>query len=253
MSTYSKAVQRSEQQPGLKSPAPSLGNSGSRDSSEAFTIVDRTELYRAEADMEVLYKSITSALGDISGGKSILFASAHSREGKTTVVAALASTLAKNFNLSVLVIDATKRHDFSRAFAAESVPSVEALVERAPEIVRAIKQNSGSAVVTVPVDVSTLMSKNGSVDSIFPPEKIEFLKSCFDFIFIDVPSLAETAWVVGVGRQVDGVVLVVEAERTRWPVARHALREFERIQTRVLGVFLNKRRFYIPPKVYAWL
>jgi hypothetical protein len=40
------------------------------------------------------------------------------------------------------------------------------------------------------------------------------------------------------------------AERTRWPVALNAKQEFEESSARVSGVFLNKRRSYIPPCIY---
>jgi protein-tyrosine kinase len=49
------------------------------------------------------------------------------------------------------------------------------------------------------------------------------------------------------------VILVVEAERTRWPVAKNAIQEFENSGAKVLGVFLNKRQFYIPPRIYRYL
>ena len=49
---------------------------------------------------------------------------------------------------------------------------------------------------------------------------------------------------------VDGVVLVVEAEKTRWPVALNVKEKTEQGGGRVLGVVFNKRKYYIPEWLY---
>jgi Mrp family chromosome partitioning ATPase len=56
-----------------------------------------------------------------------------------------------------------------------------------------------------------------------------------------------------VSRQVDGVVLVLAAEDTRWPVAERVKESIERSGGRVLGIVLNKRRYHIPPCIYRRL
>ena len=49
----------------------------------------------------------------------------------------------------------------------------------------------------------------------------------------------------------DGVVLVLEAEKTRWQVADKARESIENHGGKVLGVVLNKRRYYIPDFIYS--
>jgi protein-tyrosine kinase len=51
----------------------------------------------------------------------------------------------------------------------------------------------------------------------------------------------------------DGVVLVLEAEETRWQVAQSAQRLLENAQVRIIGTVLNKRRHFIPDKIYRLL
>ena len=58
---------------------------------------------------------------------------------------------------------------------------------------------------------------------------------------------------LAVSSQVDGVILVVEAERTRWPVAASVKESIERGGGRLLGVVFNKRRHYIPAFIYRRL
>jgi len=54
-------------------------------------------------------------------------------------------------------------------------------------------------------------------------------------------------------RCVGGVVLVVEAERTRAPIVEQARRAVEANGGRLLGVVMNKRRYHIPRAIYRRL
>ena len=51
----------------------------------------------------------------------------------------------------------------------------------------------------------------------------------------------------------DGVVIVIEAGKTREQVAVRAKKELEEAGGKVLGVVLNKRKFYIPEWIYKRL
>ena len=49
---------------------------------------------------------------------------------------------------------------------------------------------------------------------------------------------------------VDGTVLVVEAEKTRWPVAVNVKERIKQSGGKVLGIAFNKRQYYIPGWLY---
>ena len=51
----------------------------------------------------------------------------------------------------------------------------------------------------------------------------------------------------------DGVVLVVESEKTRWEVAESARKWIKSGNGNVLGVVLNKRKYHIPNWLYRRL
>ena len=53
--------------------------------------------------------------------------------------------------------------------------------------------------------------------------------------------------------KVDGVVLVIEAGKTREQVAVRAKKELEEAGGKVLGVVLNKRKYHIPEWIYKRL
>jgi Mrp family chromosome partitioning ATPase len=50
-----------------------------------------------------------------------------------------------------------------------------------------------------------------------------------------------------------GVVMVVEADKTRWEVAQRAKRRLEDDGGKILGVILNRRTMHIPEWLYRML
>jgi Mrp family chromosome partitioning ATPase len=79
------------------------------------------------------------------------------------------------------------------------------------------------------------------------------LRSAYDLILVDAPPATMSPQGLALARQVDGVVLVLAAEDTRWPVAERVKQSIERSGGRVLGVVLNKRQYHIPPWMYRRL
>ena len=81
----------------------------------------------------------------------------------------------------------------------------------------------------------------------------ERLMPFVDVIIVDAPAaLTEFAGLAVVGLA-GGVILVVEAERTRSPIVNEAKRLIEAHGGKILGVVLNKRNRYIPRIIYRWL
>ncbi len=78
----------------------------------------------------------------------------------------------------------------------------------------------------------------------------EPLRERFDLIIVDSPPATMFPDGPGIVSMVDGVVLVVEAEKTRWPVALSVKEKIERSGGKILGVVFNKRKYYIPSWLY---
>jgi Mrp family chromosome partitioning ATPase len=79
------------------------------------------------------------------------------------------------------------------------------------------------------------------------------LKQRFDLILIDSPPATASTDGLAMSSKVDGIVLVVEAEKTRWPVAETVRDRIKRSGGNILGIVLNKRRYYIPGWIYRRL
>jgi tyrosine-protein kinase Etk/Wzc len=69
------------------------------------------------------------------------------------------------------------------------------------------------------------------------------LRKSFDFIIFDSPPIMIVADAVVISRNIDGVLLIVEAKKTRRDAIREAKTVIEHVGGRVLGAVLNKARF----------
>ena len=79
------------------------------------------------------------------------------------------------------------------------------------------------------------------------------LSKQFSHVIVGAPPLGPDITASVLGRALDGVVLVVEANSTRRISARNAKEMLEAANVRLLGTVLNNRTFPIPEKVYRRL
>ena len=80
-------------------------------------------------------------------------------------------------------------------------------------------------------------------------DSIELLRSEFDYTIIDCPSLKTSGDLLSIAPFVDGVILVIEANRTRRDDPREAEMSIAAAGGKTLGFILNKRTYELP----AWL
>src|ERR1700733_4522371 len=205
----------------------------------------------ASRQMQTLFRTVEALLTDVQGGRMIMLSSAGPREGKTTVCGAFAATLAQNCGKSVLILDGDRDHALTRHWGTQKNVT-RSMLEREPQAILQTGKRFGATGSVSVVQVGSLLgAPNGSSAEI---GEIAALKSTltatFEYVLIDAPSVADLSWAPAIGAMTDGVILVVQAERTRWPVALNSKQEFEGGGAKVLGVFLNRRRFYIPARIY---
>lgn len=236
-----------------RDPAPLVDRSdGLEDSRFPGESTPENNFLVAQLEMQALHRSVAPLIAEQQAVRMIMFSSAHSGEGKTTVCGNYAATLAQNFGKSVLVLDADREHALTRQWGSHREAIVSTL-DRAPDAASATEATQTGRRVGVQGVISVVPIASTSADS----EELtligtikERLAGAFDYILIDGRAVSDLSSSIAIGSMADGVVLVVEAERTRWPVALHAKRELEANGARVMGVFLNKRRFHIPPQIY---
>jgi Mrp family chromosome partitioning ATPase len=198
--------------------------------------------------MEALYQSLESALPGIAS-KVVLFSASRGGEGTTTIVREFATTLSLVFKASVLIVDANPNHGAAHACGnAEAAPL--------SDLLRDLPASNGGRAKQAGVVVALFEPKaaNGSAGLAHVGGSLaDALREHFDYVLIDAPALGSSATALSLARHADGVVIVIDSERTRWPVVENTKKAYESTGAKVLGVILNKRAFYIPNWVYKWL
>jgi succinoglycan biosynthesis transport protein ExoP len=79
------------------------------------------------------------------------------------------------------------------------------------------------------------------------------LREEFDHVLISAPPLARQTESTLMGQLADGIVLIVEANKTRRDSLRQIQDELETAQVSLLGAVLDQRTYPIPKFLYRWL
>jgi hypothetical protein len=82
---------------------------------------------------------------------------------------------------------------------------------------------------------------------------LKSLRPHFDYVLIDCPSISTSFEAVTLAPDVDGVVLVVEADKTKRDQIFRARRTIELANGSMMGLVLNRRRHVVPEWFYRRL
>ena len=225
-----------------KDPAVVTGNAGFKSKKFAATV----EEYR-RMKHKILAFDPNNTL------KTILFCSSDRGEGNSTVLLHFGQILASEGYRVILVDGNLRRPNLHRLLRVERDYGLGDFQVRGKNL-----------------DVAELM-KDTSLDNlwlitsgyhpnpgaIFEEEvfesQLEKLKAQGDWVLFDSPPLNSYNDAIALAGKVDGIVLVAQAEKTRWEVLQECKVRLEKSGGRILGVVLNKRRFHIPKWVYKRL
>jgi Mrp family chromosome partitioning ATPase len=160
------------------------------------------------------------------------------REGASTVAAQFAIALAGDPQLRTLLVDASAQR-----------PAL--LV--APGPLAGLFEPGGGAGPEGALDLLPVpeVLRNAGIYS--PAELEAALRSVrahYDWIVIDLPSVLYSADSASLSAVADGVMMVVEAGRTKKPVLGRAVDLLRKAGARVIGSVLNRRQLEIPEFIY---
>jgi Mrp family chromosome partitioning ATPase len=82
---------------------------------------------------------------------------------------------------------------------------------------------------------------------------VQELRANFDYVLIDCPAIKEAGDVLSLAPFVDGVIIVVEADKTRKDQILHAEKSIEFARGNLIGHILNKRTYLVPKWLYEKL
>ncbi len=242
--------------------------------------------------MEEYYRLKQNILRNNSGEKikALLFLSSTEGEGNSTVLINFAMTLSSGGE-RVLLVDANLRNpSFHKIFNLERENGLTDLVFEKKTLGDVVKQTRFNHLFVItsgilnrgPLTVDNGLYSNDrgplTVDRGLPSNDrgpltvdcglynpsilfesksldahIENMKKQAEWVLFDSPPINLFNDSIALAPRVDGVVMVVEAEKTRWEVAQSAKQRIESGNGKILGIVLNKRRYYIPEFIYKRL
>ena len=200
-------------------------------------------------EMEWLHHQVDLLFAD-SSQKLIQFIGCRRGEGVSTIVREFAKIAVERHGKSVLVLDSAYQDPTQRInFNITCEYGLLDLLEEGELIDKAFFRFGESNLYFAPISVQA---------SLVPPIKNSAatltiwkkLKEKFDLILVDSSSDTNTYESISLSANVDGVILVVEAGKTRRQIAENIKKKIQASGGLILGVVLNKRRYYIPACLY---
>jgi non-specific protein-tyrosine kinase len=189
----------------------------------------------------VLRSRLTMALKDRTV-RSLMIASAASGEGKSTIAANIGIALAQADQKVILVDANLHKPALSRLFGLPHHAGFAELLERSTQPVGSLLLTTRVPNLQVlpsgalPPEPSRLLASKR-----LPALVSELVQQC-DTLIIDTPSLLDQPDGVILSGQVDGVLFVVDAHKTRGRAAVRALEWLRSSGAEVLGLVVNRAR-----------
>lgn len=187
------------------------------------------------------------------GGTVLTFVSARAGEGVSTLVREFAKLASTEMGDRVLLLDANHgngRHAESLGVGLSE--DCEAVVAGQKELSDALVAVMEDRLMLGAVTLNGTFTAGIAASHRFG-EMLEEIRQRFDLVLFDAPPVNMSSEALAFARVSDGVVLVVEAESTRWQVVKRAKSGIERAGGRVIGVILSKTRHHIPEFIYRRL
>jgi Mrp family chromosome partitioning ATPase len=182
----------------------------------------------------------------------LLLTSANTGTGTSTSAMALAAQLAQMSSGRVLLVDASqsprnltqqlglhKERGFSDLLFNHLTP---------PLLQDCVVQTS-----SLPFDVLPIGRLGRNAERLNPEQLrhlFRHLAAQYRFVVIDADAVYTASDTLVMSAQVDGVVLVVRGEDTRWEVAQAARQRLAQAGAKVVGSVFNRRKYYMPKWLY---
>jgi len=186
------------------------------------------------------------------GVKTLIFSSAHHKEGKTHTVVNTARFLAQHEDRRTLLIDC----DLRRPKIREHI-----LIESDHwlEDVLAGKCNLTDAVVFSEQDnLAVLLTRRGQksatelIETHMMKTILATARDMFDFVLLDTSPMLSTTDPMVLGAMCDAVIMIVKTGVTQRESVEHAISLMYQANAKVLGVVLTQMKNYIPKYLYRY-
>jgi polysaccharide biosynthesis transport protein len=170
---------------------------------------------------------------------AVLVTSTGPEEGKSTVLANLAVSLAQSGRRTVVIDTDLRRPTLHRMFTLAKTRGLADYLAGDSELDEALRPTHVEGLDALPC--GTLPANPAElIESTRLGDLVRLLRERYEYVLLDSPpagGLVDASLLAGL---VDGVLLVVEPHRFDWRVLRSTVRQLERAGARLYGVVLNK-------------
>jgi capsular exopolysaccharide synthesis family protein len=176
-------------------------------------------------------------------------------EGVSTVAAHLAAAAAAEaVELPVLLADANwLRPSVHQTFGVAPSPGLADVLAGRADLNAAIQPSQRPRLALLPAGEAAGVPPGVAAAPDAVSQILDQCKAQFDLTILDLPPASRAPLAIPLARLLDGVVLVVEAERAPWQAIHRTKEALAQSHVRILGVALNKRRNHIPDWLYRRL
>lgn len=198
-----------------------------------------------------LRQSIISLTPDLES-RVLLFVSSAPNEHSSRVLVDFALAVAGLGEKVVLVDTDFRSPVFHQAFGLEKSPGIAELFLNKHALKEVMHRTDAPnlLVITAGSSVSNPLPllESATLNGLTAEMKREA-----DWVLLNSSPVTACSDAIALSKMVDGVVLVIQAEKTRWEVARSVKDRLMGAGANVLGVVLNDRRLHIPGWIYRRL
>ena len=192
-----------------------------------------------EGLLYTVFQRLRQSTPQADAGLCVAFTSANPGEGVTHTIQALLVGLTREAGTRILVAD-------SRMLRQLTVAPADL-----PDHCRTMPSAGGMLFELSSAGERGPNSWEGSWE--YRRDCMQCLRATFDYVLIDCPALREANDLLSLAPFVDGVILVVEADRTRKDQVLHAEKAIEFGRGKLIGHILNKRNYVVPEWIYRRL
>jgi len=194
-------------------------------------------------EMTALRISLEATLRDRSP-RIVMFLSPQGGEGTSTVLLQFAQSLARDPGVRPLIVDTHVRRPVYEVDAAHrcALP--------APGLIGGSEAATVTTSNVFVVPVGEDLRRTGLFQPSALRQLLDATSAGFDWVLLDGPPVLESPDASALGALADGVVMVVQAGRTKRPVLSRAGDLLRKAGARVLGSVLNRRVHEIPGFIY---
>ncbi|MBA4417136.1 MAG: hypothetical protein C0392_04400 [Syntrophus sp. (in: bacteria)] len=187
------------------------------------------------------------------GGCAIAVASCNRGEGATTIALNLATAFSTNSTKNVLLVDGNLRDPvLHQHFSVSREDGLTELIHGEISLQDAVTEVAQKSFYFISAG-RPIQNPIHSYESQDFVKLLDLLKSVYDLIIFDSSPIIRYPETPILGNVTDGMILVLQAESTRWEVAVSAKNNLETADVNVIGAILNKKEFFIPRWAYKLL